>query len=263
MTTSTLVDRKLGYLERVRLYEFDVVKKYFSKDARVLEIGGGSGFQARMIAVHGCQVESVDLADRPRLTEPFFPVRDYDGRSFPFPDASFDIVFSSNVLEHVPHLPEMLQEIKRVLKPGGIAVHILPSATWRFWSSITHYLAIPRFVFRRLSRSKPSEGKQTAASSAAPTVRKSLPRRLLSFLNVMFFPGRHGEYPNALSELWYFSRKRWRGVFSRADYTVQSVYGNGLFYTGSELNPVLPFKLRQMMSRCMGSAATVFVMTPR
>jgi protein-L-isoaspartate O-methyltransferase len=51
MTTSTVADRKLGFLERVRLHEFDVVKKYFSKDARVLEIGGGSGFQARMIAV--------------------------------------------------------------------------------------------------------------------------------------------------------------------------------------------------------------------
>lgn len=43
----------------------------------------------------------------------------YDGKTFPFEDGSFDAVISFEVFEHVFNLPEMLAEIKRVLKPGG------------------------------------------------------------------------------------------------------------------------------------------------
>jgi SAM-dependent methyltransferase len=43
----------------------------------------------------------------------------YDGKTLPFPDNHFDSIFSSEVFEHIFNLPEILQELKRVLKPGG------------------------------------------------------------------------------------------------------------------------------------------------
>ena len=43
----------------------------------------------------------------------------YDGKHLPFPDNTFDSVFSSEVFEHVFNLEEMLTEINRVMKPGG------------------------------------------------------------------------------------------------------------------------------------------------
>lgn len=43
----------------------------------------------------------------------------YDGTTLPFQDASFDAVFSSEVMEHIFNMNESLQEINRVLKPGG------------------------------------------------------------------------------------------------------------------------------------------------
>jgi predicted SAM-dependent methyltransferase len=67
-------------------------------------------------------------------------VVDYDGQRIPFGDDSFDVVFSSNVLEHIPHVDAFQQEIHRVLKPGGVAVHIVPSSSWRWWTNITHVL---------------------------------------------------------------------------------------------------------------------------
>ena len=43
----------------------------------------------------------------------------YDGKVIPFSDHQFDSVFSSEVFEHVFNLEELLEEISRVLKPGG------------------------------------------------------------------------------------------------------------------------------------------------
>jgi SAM-dependent methyltransferase len=43
----------------------------------------------------------------------------YDGHTLPFPDNHFDSIFSSEVFEHVFNLPEIINELHRVLKPGG------------------------------------------------------------------------------------------------------------------------------------------------
>lgn len=43
----------------------------------------------------------------------------YDGRHIPFPDVSFDAVFSSEVMEHIFNPYEILPEINRVMKPGA------------------------------------------------------------------------------------------------------------------------------------------------
>ncbi len=43
----------------------------------------------------------------------------YDGKKIPFPDETFDYIFSSEVIEHVFNLDELLFEVSRVLKPSG------------------------------------------------------------------------------------------------------------------------------------------------
>lgn len=43
----------------------------------------------------------------------------YDGKTIPFPDESFDAIFSSEVMEHIFNTAEILPEINRVLKKGG------------------------------------------------------------------------------------------------------------------------------------------------
>lgn len=44
-----------------------------------------------------------------------------DAESLPFPDDSFDIVYSWGVLHHTPDTPRALAEVRRVLRPGGTA----------------------------------------------------------------------------------------------------------------------------------------------
>lgn len=52
----------------------------------------------------------------------------YDGKHLPFEDESFDVIFSSEVFEHVFNLPELLLEIRRVIKPGGKLIFTCPFA---------------------------------------------------------------------------------------------------------------------------------------
>jgi ubiquinone/menaquinone biosynthesis C-methylase UbiE len=49
-----------------------------------------------------------------------------DGK-IPFPDKTFDFVFSDQVLEHVQDHKTAISEIHRVLKPGAISLHIFPA----------------------------------------------------------------------------------------------------------------------------------------
>ena len=46
----------------------------------------------------------------------------YDGINIPFEDASFDVVFSMQVFEHLPNIPATFSELARILKPGGAIV---------------------------------------------------------------------------------------------------------------------------------------------
>ena len=91
------------YLENIRELDF-VLKKYrniFLQSSSILEIGAGSGWQARELASRGYDVQAIDIAASTYSAENVFPIQQYNGEHLPFADASFDIIFSSNVLDRL------------------------------------------------------------------------------------------------------------------------------------------------------------------
>ncbi len=98
-------------------------------DAYAFEVGCGSGRYALKVAeMTGCRVLGVDinaagvatanqLAASRGLDRVRFEVCDV-AQKLPFPDATFDAVFSTDVLCHIPGRAELLAELFRVLKPG-------------------------------------------------------------------------------------------------------------------------------------------------
>ena len=130
----------LAHLESIRKHELDTVLGLMPSNCRLLEIGAGTGWQARAFKDHGYDVSAIDLPSSNYRENRVVPIMDYDGQNIPFADNTFDIVFSSNALEHIPHIYEFQKEIHRVLKPGGVAVHVIPSGSWRFWTNITFFL---------------------------------------------------------------------------------------------------------------------------
>lgn len=91
--------------------------------ADVLDVGGGPGWFAEAFAGAGARYWAVehDLGelmagrDQHRLTALVA-----DGSDLPFPDARFDLCYSSNVLEHVEDWSALLEELVRTVRPGGI-----------------------------------------------------------------------------------------------------------------------------------------------
>jgi SAM-dependent methyltransferase len=244
-----------GYLERLRGAELEAVREWFSPGARVLEIGGGSGYQAGVISSWGCQVISLDLPPLAPRPVSYFPVQSYDGVRVPFPDDSFDVVFSSNVLEHVPpaELPALLGELRRVVKKGrGRLIHVLPTTAWRFWTMLGHYPYLLKKLCGRLRAPRGSGSRLTTGQERKPD---------LSYLaRHVWFVGPHGEYPHAWSELYYFSRSRWRRVFEDERFEVLGVSSNRLFYTGYGLLPGAPRNLRRVLARLLRPSCRVYVL---
>jgi SAM-dependent methyltransferase len=89
---------------------------------RVVDIGGGRGYFGEAFRRAGADSVFVEpfweeLGDRGR-TLGYGVVA--DGLRLPFPDASFDVSHSSNVLEHVTGPQRFVDEMLRVLRPAGI-----------------------------------------------------------------------------------------------------------------------------------------------
>ena len=98
---------------------------------RVLEIGVGTGRIARPLAERGVRVTGVDIAPRMlarlieqldvRHTKPDLLLA--DATRLPFADASFGAAYAVHVLHLVSDWQATLEELRRVLAPGGIFVH--------------------------------------------------------------------------------------------------------------------------------------------
>ncbi len=138
--TFWIAEEALEYLEAIRTYEINFVLDMLPPRGRVLEIGAGTGWQARVLENRGYDVSAIDLASSNYRANRVWPVTEYDGKSIPFADNTFDIIFSSNTLEHIPNIYEFQKEIHRVLRLDGIVLHVLPSSSWRLWTNITHLL---------------------------------------------------------------------------------------------------------------------------
>lgn len=94
---------------------------------RVLDSGCGSMPYKQFILSNSKVTDYVGLDIASGLNyEDVKPDVLWDGSVMPFEDESFDVVISTEVLEHVPNPDSYLREVKRVLKPGGMFFFTVP-----------------------------------------------------------------------------------------------------------------------------------------
>lgn len=217
-----IAEQTLAHLQGIRAHELQVVADLLTPHQRLLEIGAGTGWQARDLAQRGHQVSAIDLPASKYAEDRVFPVIDYDGHTLPFDDGVFDIVYTSNLLEHVPHLDAFQKEIRRVLQPGGCVIHVLPSGSWRFWSNLSHLVRY---------RTWPHPHGEHAANAVEEIGRFS--RR--AWRQIFRDAG------------WQVVAERSNGLF----YTGSSI-----------LDARLGINMRRRLSRLLGSSCNIFVLHP-
>jgi SAM-dependent methyltransferase len=133
--------------KRIRDVEWDAVKSYIPIGCRLLDVGCGAGDNMlRALTELKCDCEGIDPEPGAHGVGRYHGLNEISitnkiqqatAESIPFPDNTFDCVFCSHVLEHVNNEELSLKEMRRVLKPGGILVIGMPTATvaWITWFS--------------------------------------------------------------------------------------------------------------------------------
>lgn len=96
------------------------------QDRTALDVGCREGTQSQWLERRGYSVTSIDIE---RIYERCIEV-DVDS-GLPFADASFDLVWCSEVIEHLASPSAFLSECSRVLRPGGRLVLTTPNSA--FW----------------------------------------------------------------------------------------------------------------------------------
>lgn len=249
----------MEFLNEVRNYEIEKIVRHFPPGATVLEIGGGTGYQAKQLADYGFAVTSIDVSSSNYRDKQVFPVQTYDGKRFPFEENTFDLVFSSNVLEHVLDLDQLHQETRRVLKPDGYCVHVMPTSVWRFWTSFTNYVELVQRVGLLLPALIPE------SISPREVLRPfRFAKRAWGLARYYAVPPRHGEIGNVVSELWTFSASRWLRHFTAHQFEILGREPLGLLYTGHMvLGARWSIPSRQRAAKLLGSSCFLYKVRPR
>ncbi|MBI2996281.1 MAG: class I SAM-dependent methyltransferase [Candidatus Melainabacteria bacterium] len=152
------IDRAVEQLELFKTV-INKKEKYDFKGKKLLEIGAGVG-TFLITARTKYEIESYGIEPSEDEFSPFNEISssllsEYNlpkdivvrglAEALPFPSDSFDLIYSTNVLEHVQDPKKVLSESIRVLKPGGYLQFVIPNyfSFWEghyaiFWPCITN-----------------------------------------------------------------------------------------------------------------------------
>jgi SAM-dependent methyltransferase len=166
-------------------------------DARVLDLGCGTGELARALASAGLRVAGCDIsarmlsgADRGECAGWVRLAPEW--RMLPFASAAFDVVVAASVLEYVREPAVVLGECARVLRPGGVVLYTVPDlrhpVRWGEWWARRLAWIVPAAGYRaylRASRQRHRLRWWLAASASAGLSPVSLPDRPRATLRLL------------------------------------------------------------------------------
>jgi len=141
----------VSFYNNVRKQRFELYYPYLKESAefkyhdgeKILEVGVGMGTDLIEYARNGSKVYGIDLgADQIELAKDMFNKLGFtyedlqvaSAEKLPYESNYFDFVYSFGVIHHTPNINATIDEINRVLKPGGRAVIMIYARGWK------HYL---------------------------------------------------------------------------------------------------------------------------
>ena len=245
------------YLHGIRKRETEVIFSGCPPRAfpAALELGAGDGYQSTLLHayVDRLVVTDWDITFLVNSRSEGVHVRPCDAEAVAdaFTPAQFDLVFSSNMLEHLPNPGLALRSIHRVLRDDGVTIHVMPSP---FWKLCNFSLFFPFRILQGLRRLARGPAFKSGAVAHAlpnnpkmPSAGRSWARRL--------WPPPHGAYRGHVQEFWAYRKARWVHEFQRAGFRVVRII-KGPVCSGYGLGWEL---LRRMLERAGLTSEYVYV----
>lgn len=130
-------------LERRLQIVFQLLRDVNLEGSRFLDAGCGTGFFSAQAAQLGASVISLDLGKnllKETRRKGIATVVAADAARMPIRDGFFDVVVSSECVEHTLSPSATVHELIRVLRPGGWLVVTCPNAVWRWSCTIANAL---------------------------------------------------------------------------------------------------------------------------
>jgi SAM-dependent methyltransferase len=202
------------WVHELRRVQVETAMQYvrLGRDSTVLDLGCGDGFATGLLSERFAHVFSIDPEHAPGGTNCFaYAVAE----ALPFDDKTFDLIFSSSVLEHLEDRSRGIQEAVRVLRPGGYMAHCVPARFWKATSLCLNPVGYPFRVAekwratRRLARQGRLPGHYRSGGRPQPGI--------LTVLGRWVRPPIHGTYPSHLSEYRSYGRRHWAHLFDRPE----------------------------------------------
>ncbi len=225
------------YISDLRHQEFAMIFGACPADLfdRALELGAGwRAIHSTLLATRARHVLSTDFKDAILEHTPSeriaYRVCDAEHVGDVFAPQSFDLIFSSNLLEHLPDLQGTLRGIHDVLTDDGITIHVMPS---RFFKVLDMLGYLPRQVAYVVEGVTKPGGlgklrkrlRGTAASTGPSSGENNLkltPRRR-SLVQKLVWPLPHGISATHRDEWAAFGVQRWKQAFAQNGFTVVAV----------------------------------------
>ncbi len=242
----------IPHLQKIRREEFELIFARFHPKAfpSGLELGAGDGYQSKLMEPYVGNLISTDF-QRPPLDDIqdsiTFLACDAEEIGRDFGPREFDLVYSSNLLEHLPDPASALRGAHEVLKDDGITIHVVPNPTWKLF----HLLLYPLHLLVRAleiisERVRPREqepGYKAIDANESQVLNPKTKRRRRSKLNRILIPEPHGVSDSNFKEFQAFSKSRWERELELAGFEVLVVlkgplasgYGFGLDFFRNSL----------------------------
>ncbi len=124
-----MVEKSHWWFVAKRDYISNALDRYAVAGTSVLDIGCGTGAIMDFVRSKNYTVEGVDMSENALqyCRKKNLTVHHGFAEKLPFQNSSFDVVIASDVLEHITDDAAAVQEVARVLKPGGIFIVTVPA----------------------------------------------------------------------------------------------------------------------------------------
>jgi ubiquinone/menaquinone biosynthesis C-methylase UbiE len=246
---------KINALHDIRRKDIEILFGNYPENnfATGIEVGAGDGYQSRLLKKH---IKNFTCTEYDELT--FNKINKLEGVNYLrldvaeiescFPQKYFDLIFSSNVLEHVIDIGTALRGMRKVLKDDGVMIHVMPN---RMWKLVQMILWVPcKSIANLRERSCKDEGHlEMQAQGCVRWI--GMIKKLLNNLN----PKTHGINQYNYKEYIEFGKGPWTEKMTNAGFRVESIK-KMQFHTPYRIEPAW---MRQILTSFGISCATAYI----